>query len=404
MKGALFLSIMLFLMVVSADDLTKSFRDITIQYGFRFEQHIVQTDDGYLLKMFRIPGLLGKEGDASVRPPILIQHGVFDSADFVVCHGAEKSPAFWLANQGYDVWVSNSRGNKYSREHKTLNPDKDAAFWDFSFEDMVKDYQANIGYILLSTGFEKIPVIGHSQGTSSMYAGLSLIGDWFESRVTVFISLGSVARLNNLQSVLLKFLCVTPLALDTIKFLKINEIFMANFITTTSFRLLCGIVPFICQVGSAIVADADPRVDDTWAARIYFGHFPSGSSTKCLEHYIQLYNSKQYQQFDYGKTENAVRYGQSTPPQFQLKNIKVPVAKFTGNSDKLGDVTDNAWLSEQIKDVLVFDRVYDYGHLTFFIGKDLIWLSDALVVLQKYPAVLKDVPEDIKEDIRSLLE
>jgi lysosomal acid lipase/cholesteryl ester hydrolase len=400
MKGALFLSIVLCLMVVSADDLSKSFQEITTQYGFKFEQHIVQTEDGYLLKMFRIPGLTGKEDDGVVRPPVLIQHGVFDSADFVICHGADKSPAFWLANQGYDVWVANSRGNKYSRQHKSLNPDKDAAFWDFSFEEMVKDYQANIDYILSDTGFKKIPVIGHSQGTSSMYAGLSLIGDWFESRVTVFLSLGSVARLDHLTSLLLKFLCVTPFALDTVKLLKINEIFMANFITTTAFRLLCGIVPFICQVGSAIVADADPRVDDTSAARIYFGHFPSGSSTKSLEHYVQLYNSKQYQQFDYGKDENTVRYGQPTAPEFQLQNIKVPVAKFTGSSDKLGDVTDNKWLSKQIKDVLVFDKTYDYGHLTFFIGKDLSWLDDALDILQKYPAEEKNVIEDI----RSILE
>jgi lysosomal acid lipase/cholesteryl ester hydrolase len=400
MKGVLFLSIVLCLMIVSADDLSKSFQEITVQYGFRFEQHIVQTEDGYLLKMFRIPGIVGKEDDVAVRPPILIQHGVFDSADFVICHGPEKSPAFWLVNQGYDVWVANSRGNKYSRQHKSLNPDKDAAFWDFSFEEMVKDYQANIDYILLDTGFKKIPVLGHSQGTSSLYAGLSLIGEWFESRVTVFLSLGSVARLNNLESLLLKFLCVTPFAVDTIKLLKIDEIFMANFITTTAFRLLCGIVPFICQVGSAIVADADPRVDETSAARIYFGHFPSGSSTKSLVHYVQLYNSKQYQQYDYGKLENTVRYGQSTPPAFPLKSIKVPVAKFTGNSDKLGDVIDNAWLSTQIKDVLVFDKIYDYGHLTFFIGKDLSWLGDALDILQKYPAELKDA----KEDIRSLLE
>jgi hypothetical protein len=46
------------------------------------------------------------------------------------------APAFVIANQGFDVWLGNSRGNKYSREHATKSPDsKD--FWDFSWPQMV---------------------------------------------------------------------------------------------------------------------------------------------------------------------------------------------------------------------------------------------------------------------------
>ncbi len=43
-----------------------------------------------------------------------------------------------LANIGYDVWLGNNRGNKYSRSHISLNPDKDKNFWDFSFHEMGK--------------------------------------------------------------------------------------------------------------------------------------------------------------------------------------------------------------------------------------------------------------------------
>jgi len=41
-----------------------------------------------------------------------------------------------LVRKGYDVWLGNQRGTKYSRTHKTLNPDHDQSYWRFSFPEM----------------------------------------------------------------------------------------------------------------------------------------------------------------------------------------------------------------------------------------------------------------------------
>jgi len=76
-------------------------------------------------------------------------------------HGQDMSPAFYFANLGYDVYVANNRGNKYSRNHKTIHPD-DKSFWQFSFVDLAKDDKANIEFIRQHTGFAKIAYIGHS--------------------------------------------------------------------------------------------------------------------------------------------------------------------------------------------------------------------------------------------------
>jgi hypothetical protein len=35
----------------------------------------------------------------------------------------------------YDAWFINFRGNRYSREHESLEPDADTDFWSFSFEE-----------------------------------------------------------------------------------------------------------------------------------------------------------------------------------------------------------------------------------------------------------------------------
>jgi lysosomal acid lipase/cholesteryl ester hydrolase len=39
-----------------------------------------------------------------------------------------------FAEAGFDVWMNNSRGNKFSRQHVDFDPEYDKKdFWDFSF-------------------------------------------------------------------------------------------------------------------------------------------------------------------------------------------------------------------------------------------------------------------------------
>ena len=67
----------------------------------------------------------------------MLQHGILDSADAFIMHYADKAPAFQLVRAGYDVWLSNTRGSKYSHSNTRLSPFWDAeAFFDFSFPEM----------------------------------------------------------------------------------------------------------------------------------------------------------------------------------------------------------------------------------------------------------------------------
>ncbi|XP_029174738.1 lipase 1-like [Nylanderia fulva] len=108
--------------------------------GYPTETHVVTTKDGYLLTLHRIPG----RNDSL---PILLLHDfISSSADWVVL-GKGKALAYLLADQEYDVWLGNFRGNLYSRTHVSLSP-SNLTFWDFSYHEMgIYDLPAMITFI-----------------------------------------------------------------------------------------------------------------------------------------------------------------------------------------------------------------------------------------------------------------
>lgn len=104
-----------------------------------------------------------------------------------------------------------------------------------------------------------------------------------------------------------------------------------------------------------------------------------------MEHWKQAFDRGQFQAFDYGSpAANNAHYGQSTPPLWNLKNIRVPVRLFAGSSDLLADPTDVAWLWSNLSEgSKAFLRTYNAGHVTFIWGKDVsAWMNDIFRMLQ----------------------
>ena len=57
---------------------------------------------------------------------------MLDSSDVWIINDADQAPAFLAADAGYDVWLGNLRGNKYSLKHSYLDRHEDAEeFYDF---------------------------------------------------------------------------------------------------------------------------------------------------------------------------------------------------------------------------------------------------------------------------------
>ena len=121
------------------------------ELGYPFEKHVYTTQDGYINSVFRIPGPKGTEnnigkprGEVEIKPVVIYQHGLMDSAVGIIADG-EDSLGLKLVNLGYDLWMNNSRGNRYSQNHmqcdNTLfdnSQEEYEQYWNYSFQEMAE--------------------------------------------------------------------------------------------------------------------------------------------------------------------------------------------------------------------------------------------------------------------------
>ena len=104
--------------------------------------------------------------------------------------GPKDSLAFMLADQGFDVYLANSRGNRYSRDHVSMKCSQ-PEFWKWSFQEMAKyDLPATINAVLERSNRKNLYYIGHSQGTMIMFSYLSEAFPEEASKIRAFFALG----------------------------------------------------------------------------------------------------------------------------------------------------------------------------------------------------------------------
>lgn len=67
------------------------------------------------------------------------------------------------------------------------------------------------------------------------------------------------------------------------------------------------------------------------------GHVPAGASTQQLFHFVQLYNTGNFEKYDYGSRKNKKIYGTKYPPKYDLSRVEAPIVLYSADDDWLID-------------------------------------------------------------------
>lgn len=102
--------------------------DVINASGYPLEIHKVITTDGYIVTMYRIPQKNSKKA-------VIFVHGMLDSSICWVSNGVMGSIAFEAYNEGFDVWLADSR-NAPLREHQSSSIQYGLEYWNFTVNEL----------------------------------------------------------------------------------------------------------------------------------------------------------------------------------------------------------------------------------------------------------------------------
>ncbi|KAK4225109.1 putative sterol esterase [Podospora fimiseda] len=351
------------------------FVDLCALFGYTAEEHVVRTEDGYLLGLHRLAWRKGEENTRVNRGPnsvkkkvVYLHHGLLMNSEVWVCLTDEqRALPFVLVERGFDVWLGNNRGNKYSKKSIHSSPNSNE-FWNFSIDQFaLHDIPNSISYILETTGQPSLSYIGFSQGTAQAFASLS-IHPKLNDQVNVFIALApamSPAGLSNgIVDALVK-------ASPQVLFLLFGRRSILSSATMWQSLLYPPIFTKLIDLGLGFLFNWRTENISTSQKLAAYPHLYSFTSTKSVVHWFQIIRTKSFQLYDddvHRPLLSATSNKYTKVAKYPTRNIKTPIVLVYGGSDSLVDI--KAMLRE-LPSQTVANEIPHYEHLDFLWAKDV---------------------------------
>ncbi|KAI0894096.1 alpha/beta-hydrolase [Annulohypoxylon nitens] len=351
------------------------FVDLCAMFGYTAEEHVLQTKDGYLLGIHRLAWRKGEEdmkvndGPASLKKRVVyLHHGLLMNSEVWVClTDAQRSLPFVLVERGFDVWLGNNRGNKYSKKSAKYSPTS-TEFWNFSIDEFAfYDIPDSINYVLETTKQTSLSYIGFSQGTAQAFASLA-IHPKLNEQVNVFIALAPAmapAGLNNgIVDALIK-------ASPQVLFLLFGRRSILSSATMWQSILYPPIFIKVIDMGLSFLFGWQTKNLSVSQKLAAYPHLYSFTSTKSVVHWFQIIRNQSFQMYDDDvQTPLSVnglnKY--TKVAKYPTRNIKTPIVLVYGGSDSLVDIRV---MMRELPNRTVATEIPHYEHLDFLWARDV---------------------------------
>ncbi|KAJ6240394.1 lysosomal acid lipase-related [Anaeramoeba flamelloides] len=338
--------------------------------GYPCELLNTQTKDGWTIGIQHMSNPGGK--------PVLLWHGFVQNAATWTSNFPGEDLVYSLYDQGFDVYLGNSRCTKYSKKSSLYDPNKDPKdYWNqYDFDNMPYDLEATFDFILDKTGFEKLGYVGHSQGTTMMFCLLTTNPE-YAKKINLFVALAPPVYVSHSNS---PIILLTDEFWNKFHFKDLFEMFgvwsisAGNKYLDLMFSGVCEITPLVCENILFMISGWDFSNLNQTRLPVYAGH-PESFSIRDLTHGLQVKNTGVFKKYDYGYADdNYYHYGQNTPPIYDLNKISLLGPKFMiyyGGKDLLVDPFDvEHYLLPNLNPELFYQKPVYLSHYTHL---DFVW-------------------------------
>ncbi|KAJ3410640.1 hypothetical protein HDV05_003531 [Chytridiales sp. JEL 0842] len=340
---------------------TQDIHDYCEHAGYGCEEYATVTEDGYVLFLQR---LQGRDGKQPTKGPVLLMHGLFQSSGVYVTNG-DDSFAFYLVDQGYDVWLGNNRC--VVEQHVRLKPNQ-KEFWNWSLDELAKyDVPCIIDFVRNKTGYAKIAFIGHSQGNAQLFMALRFNPE-LSDKLSLFVALAPAVFLGPLLKrfpVSLLMNCPSKLYRTLFGVKAILPI-----MSLVQFRLPAVVFMTLAYHMFHYLFN---WTDTNWDRRNknhYFQFTPRPQSTKNIHHWAQMGRVGVIKPFDpIGNNTQPIEDGKD---DFDVSCIRCPLALYYGTQDTIIDgskLYHACWVNGV--------NLYACEEIEYYEHMDCLWSMDA---------------------------
>lgn len=346
---------------------TASVQEIILRSGYKYENHYISTQDGYVTQLVRLINPLADRRRLK-QPPVMLFHGgsgsqvTYVSAS-AIQHHPEKYPrvssdgpitswnrslAFVLANNGYDVWIIGTRGagpgnqgHIKFRGPKSIDRSGAAAdkigvpffknineateYWNFSMDEIVTfEMTRQIDRVLDMTGASKVTLFGYSISPAMTLMLLAERPD-YATKVHSIVSMAPIITAKGINR-LNRLLCemVTRFVSDRLGTLLMSELFLTSAtknvfqaLNTNKFvrySLTKPLLALISGPSAKYLSLVEPA---------FGGHTGNPVSFREVKQVCQQAFSGRLQKYDFGPRKNKLLYGTRRPPAFDISDLHV---------------------------------------------------------------------------------